>query len=50
MNEDEIARGVARGLQAHEHRRAEGQARSLLAGLTILAAMVVAFIVVVTYG
>ncbi|MEV4042813.1 MULTISPECIES: hypothetical protein [unclassified Streptomyces] len=50
MNEDEIARGVARGLQAHERRRAEGQARSLLAGLAILATVFVAFIVVVTYG
>ncbi|GHH54796.1 hypothetical protein [Streptomyces candidus] len=50
MTEDEIARGVARGLQAHERRRAEGQARSLLAGLAILMAATVAFIVLVTYG
>ncbi|RPK32416.1 hypothetical protein EES39_38680 [Streptomyces sp. ADI92-24] len=50
MNEDEIARGVARGLQAHERHHAEGQARSLLAGLAILAAVAVAFIVLVTYG
>ncbi|WP_166625822.1 hypothetical protein [Streptomyces sp. VN1] len=50
MTEDEIARGVARGLQMHEHRRAERQARSLLAGLAILAMVAIAFIVVVTYG
>lgn len=50
MTEDEIARGVARGLRAHEQHRTEGQARSLLAGLAILAGLFVAFIVVVTYG
>ncbi|MFE9613189.1 MULTISPECIES: hypothetical protein [Streptomyces] len=50
MTEDEIARGVARGLQTHERHRAEGQARSLLAGLLILGGLAVGFIVLVTYG
>ncbi|RAJ47866.1 hypothetical protein K388_07103 [Streptomyces sp. KhCrAH-43] len=50
MTEDEIARGVARGLQDYERRRAEQQGRSLLAGLAMLALVAVTFIVVVTYG
>ncbi|WP_371801562.1 hypothetical protein OHA38_43380 (plasmid) [Streptomyces sp. NBC_01732] len=50
MNEDEIARGVSRGLHDHERRRAEGNARSLLAGLAIMSLLVVGFIVLVTYG
>jgi hypothetical protein len=50
VNEDEIARGVARGLHQHEMRRAQGTNRSLLAGLLVLAAFSIGFILLVTYG
>ncbi|MFF1733705.1 hypothetical protein [Streptomyces sp. NPDC058247] len=50
MNEDDIARGVARGLHEHERRRAEGNARSLLAGLGIMVALFLFFIWLVTYA
>ncbi|WP_203854993.1 hypothetical protein [Streptomyces rubradiris] len=50
MNEDEIARGVARGLQEHERRRAEGNARSLLAGVALLGLGMIFFIWLVTYA
>jgi hypothetical protein len=50
MSEDEITRGVLKALQEQERRRSEGTARSLLAGVAILAVFFVAFILVVTYG
>lgn len=50
MNEDDIARGVARGLHEHEQRRADENARSLLAGLGIMAALFLFFIWLVTYA
>ncbi|MFD4320446.1 hypothetical protein [Streptomyces sp. NPDC058548] len=50
MNEDDIARGVARGLREHERRRAEEDARSLLTGLGIMAALFLFFIWLVTYA
>ncbi|MEW1926384.1 hypothetical protein [Streptomyces sp. NPDC088360] len=50
MNEDEIARGVSRGLRDHQRRQAEQNARSLLAGLAMMLLLVVGFILLVTYG
>ncbi|MFB6668502.1 hypothetical protein [Streptomyces parvus] len=50
MNEDEIARGVARGLHEHYRRQAEARNRSLLFGLLIMAIGLIAFILLVTYG
>ncbi len=50
MKEDEIARGVARGLREYERCRAEGGARSLLAGVTVLALGMIFFIWLVTYA
>ena len=45
-----VARGVRRGLQEHERQRADAGARSCLAGLLVMAVLMVAFILLVTYG
>ncbi|MEU3342000.1 hypothetical protein [Streptomyces sp. NPDC006668] len=50
MNEEEIARGVARGLAQHEARRANAQARQLLSCVLVFAVFAVGFITLVTYG
>ncbi|MBD2829879.1 hypothetical protein ID875_21155 [Streptomyces globisporus] len=50
MNEDEIARGVARGLHEHQRRQADAQIRSMLSGLLLMAIGVIAFILLIRYG
>ncbi|MFE5847575.1 hypothetical protein ACFQ7N_38750 [Streptomyces niveus] len=50
MNDDDIARGVSRALRDQERRQAEGSAHSVLAGVAILAILLVGFIVLVSYG
>ncbi|MCT9108105.1 hypothetical protein ACFWD7_38695 [Streptomyces mirabilis] len=44
MNEEEMARAVARGLAQHEARRANAQTRQLLGCLLMFAVLVVGFI------
>ncbi|MDW8804381.1 hypothetical protein P1P68_06130 [Streptomyces scabiei] len=50
MNEDEIARGVSRGLRDYDRRRAESNGRSVMVGVLFLGAFFVGFILLVTYG
>ncbi|MCX5278101.1 hypothetical protein [Streptomyces virginiae] len=45
-----VARGVRRGLQDHQRQQADAQARSCLAGILVMAAVMVAFILLVTYA
>ncbi|MFF3584566.1 hypothetical protein [Streptomyces mirabilis] len=50
MNEEEMARAVARGLAQHEARLANARNRQLLGCLLMFAVFGVGFILLVTYG
>ncbi|MEV4048325.1 hypothetical protein [Streptomyces sp. NPDC049744] len=49
-DEEQIARGVARGIARHEAARADAQGRQLLGCLLLFAVFVGGFLLLVTYG